>query len=169
MQGEQKAINEFVDLIKEIIQQELDKTDSTVLCQIKNKKGNNHYDVVIIPDNKNIVKNVVNMTKFDLEEGDYVYVYKINNQLSNCFIVYKLIPFYENYEIPNQESDSEGSGDTIIYNNVYEGSDIDISRLETKIDEHISNGTIHVTSTDKGNWNDKVSANIVGETLTLRK
>ena len=168
MQGEQKAVNEFVDLIKEIIHQELDKTDSTVLCQIKNKKSSDHYDVIIVPDTKNIVKNVVNMTKFDLEEGDYVYVYKINNQLSNCFIVYKLMPFYENYEIPNQSSNT-GDTNVTIYNNTYEGSEIDISVLENKGNTHIADGTIHVTSQDKDNWNDKVEANVNAETLKLEK
>lgn len=88
----EKAANLMVDIIKDIIQQELSKRDCTILCMIREKKDENHYDVSIVPDNNTIIRNVTNMTKFELSVGDYVYVYKINNQLSNSFICYKVIP-----------------------------------------------------------------------------
>ena len=93
MPGENRAIGELVDIIRDIVRDELSTRDATILCQIKNKKDENYYDVIIVPDEKTIVQNVVNMTKFDLQEGDYVYVYKINNQLSNSFICYKVTPY----------------------------------------------------------------------------
>ena len=87
-----KAANELVDIIREVIKQELNKIDTTVLCQIEAIKGNDRYDVSIVPDNSTFIRNVVNMTKFDLQVGDYVYIYKIKNQLSNSFICYNIIP-----------------------------------------------------------------------------
>jgi len=93
MSGDQRAVNDLVDIIREIIKQELSTRDATILCQVKRKKDDNHYDLTIVPDDSNVVRNVVNMTKFDLQEGDYVYVYKINNQLSNSFICYKITPY----------------------------------------------------------------------------
>ena len=93
MGNSDKAANELVDIIRNVIQQELSKIDSTILCQIKQQKDADHYDVVIVPDEEISLRNVVNMTKFDLQVGDYVYVYKIRNQLSNCFICYKLVPY----------------------------------------------------------------------------
>ena len=88
-----KAANELVDIIRTMIHQELVKRDCTILCEVKEKKDNDHYDVAIVPDNGVIIKNVTNMTKFDMQPGDYVYVYKINNQLSNAFICYKIVPY----------------------------------------------------------------------------
>ena len=84
-----KAAGDLVDLIRDLIRQELAKRDTTILCQIREKRDDFHYDVTIVPDNSNVIRNVSNMTRFDLEVGDYVYVYKVNNQLSNCFICYK--------------------------------------------------------------------------------
>lgn len=93
MGASDRAANELVDVIREVIKQELSKTDSTILCQIKAKKDDDHYDVSIVPDDQTLLRNVTNMTKFDLEVGDYVYVYKIKNQLNNCFICYKILPY----------------------------------------------------------------------------
>ena len=93
MANSNQAVNELVDIIRDIVRQEIAGLDTTVLCQVKSKKGEDHYDVTIVPDDKTIVRNVVNMTKFDLEVGDYVYVFKINNQLSNSFICYKVTPY----------------------------------------------------------------------------
>lgn len=90
------AANEMVDIIREIVRQEISNVGSTILCQVKAKKDDYHYDVSIVPDDQTLVRNVANMTRFDLEEGDYVYVYKINNQLNNCFICYKLITYSKN-------------------------------------------------------------------------
>lgn len=88
-----KAANELVDIIRAMVAQEINKHDCTILCVVKEKKDDDHYDVSIVPDNGVIIKNVTNMTKFNLDAGDYVYVYKINNQLSNSFICYKVIPY----------------------------------------------------------------------------
>ena len=93
MANDNRAVSELVDIIRDIVRQELSGLDQTVLCKIKKKNSEDHYDVTIVPDDKTIVKNVVNMTKFELKEGDYVYVYKINNQLSNSFICYKVTPY----------------------------------------------------------------------------
>ena len=92
MDNNNQAVSELVNVIRDIVRQELAGLDRTILCQIKRNNGNDFYDVTIVPDNDVVVKNIVNMTKFDLKEGDYVYVYKINNQLSNSFICYKVTP-----------------------------------------------------------------------------
>ena len=93
MNNENRTIGELVDVIREIVRQELSGLDSTILCQVKDKTDDHHYDVYIVPDTRTVIHNVVNMTVFDLKAGDYVYVYKIKNQLSNSFICYKVVPF----------------------------------------------------------------------------
>lgn len=86
-----RDVKELVELFREIVRDELRDRDSTILCQIKAIKDNEHYDVSIVPDDSSYLRNVANMTRFNLEVGDYVYVYKINNQLNNCFICYKVV------------------------------------------------------------------------------
>ena len=90
MGSEDKAAVQMVSMIKEIVSQEMDKRDSTILCRVEEQVDEFHYNLTIVPDSSSIVRDVPNMTIFKLKQGDYVYVYKINNQLSNCFICYKL-------------------------------------------------------------------------------
>ena len=85
------GVNEFVDLIREIVRQELKHSDSTILCRVEHKRDDTHFDLSIVPnDTQALLRNIANQTRFDIAVGDYVYVYKINNQLNNCFICYKV-------------------------------------------------------------------------------
>ncbi len=81
-----KAVNEMVDLFRDITVQEIKKMDTTILCKVAEKVGGSRYNLFLVPDETAVVRNVPNMTKFEPNIGDYVYVYKINNQLSNAFI-----------------------------------------------------------------------------------
>ena len=90
MDSEDRAASQLVELIKEIVSQETSKLDSTILCQVEEQVDEYHFNLTIVPDNSSVIRNVPNMTIFKLQQGDYVYVYKVNNQLSNCFICYKL-------------------------------------------------------------------------------
>lgn len=85
-----RAADELVDVVRTIVQNELDKRDSTVLCRVASKKDDLHYNVYVVPDQTALVSDVVNMTKFDLNVGDYCYVYKIGGSYTNCFICYKI-------------------------------------------------------------------------------
>ena len=86
------AADKMVDVIRDIIQQELSKLDSTVLCEVVTKVDANHYNIYILPDRENIIYNVPNMTKFNFTPGEYCYVYKIQNNLANSFICCKVAP-----------------------------------------------------------------------------
>ena len=90
-----KAADKMVDVIRDIIQQELDKQDCAVLCEIIGQNDANHYDVYILPDKDNKITNVANMTKFDFSVGEYCYVYKVQNSLINCYICSKVNPGIE--------------------------------------------------------------------------
>lgn len=85
-----KAADEMVDVIREIIKQENAKRDATILCQVVDKVGDDVYNLAIVPDKNVAIKGVPNMTKFNLEIGDYCYVYKIQNNIANAFICYKI-------------------------------------------------------------------------------
>ena len=85
-----KAADDMVDIIKEIVQQEIKKLDTTVLCEIASQVDDSHYDVYVVPDRNTKITNVENMTKYDLQPGDYCYVYKVQNNFRHSFICYKL-------------------------------------------------------------------------------
>lgn len=87
------AANDFVDVIRDLIQQELSKRDSTTMCEILEQVGEDHYNVCTVSDPDTVLHNVVNMTKFELKKGDFVYIYNLNGQLNNSFICYKIIPY----------------------------------------------------------------------------
>lgn len=94
-----KAADQLVDVIRDIIIRELEKRDTTVLCQVVNKKGAKHFDVCVVPDTDTRITNVLNPSSLDIKVGDFVYVYKINNQLNNSFIVSKIMPYADNKEM----------------------------------------------------------------------
>lgn len=85
-----RAANEMVNVIRELIQQEIEHMDTTVLCEVVSQDDNNHYSVYVLPDRTNVVSDVVNMTVYKLSPGDYCYIYKIKNSFANAFVCYKL-------------------------------------------------------------------------------
>lgn len=87
-----EAADKMVDVIRDIIQQELDKLDRVILCEIIDQVDANHYNVCVVPDRDATVYSVPNMTKFDFTPGEYCYVYKIQNNLANSFICCKVAP-----------------------------------------------------------------------------
>lgn len=87
-----QSAEDLVDLIKSIVRAELDNRDSTVLGMIvSNGDIENTYNVYIEPDMDTIIHNVSVITGMPaLNPGDYVYIFKIGNQLPNAFIIKKL-------------------------------------------------------------------------------
>ncbi len=85
------ATSDMVDIIKNIVQQELDKRDCVVLCRVENKVSENFFDLTLISDPTTVIHNIPSMIKYDIKRGDYVYIYKIGNNVRNSFICYKII------------------------------------------------------------------------------
>lgn len=89
--GDEKFVaDSMVDIIRGIVREEINKTDSTLLCCVKNIYSENAVDVIPVSDKTLILHNIPNMTKYNLNIGDYVYIYKVNNQLDNSFVCYVL-------------------------------------------------------------------------------
>lgn len=134
MQEKETAANDLVDIFREIVRQELSKTDSTILCQVKQKRDDVHYDLAIVPDEQASLKNIPNMTGFGLESGDYVYVFKIRNSTSNCFIVSKVIPTWV-----NSSGDTSTTQPTVTVNGV---------KLGDQVTYDYSDGTLTITTVE---------------------
>lgn len=85
------SANQMVNVIRALVKEELDKREQVVLCQIsKVSQDNKTYDIYVVPDFEHVIHNVKSELAYPLYEGDYVYVFKINNQFANAFIVHKI-------------------------------------------------------------------------------
>lgn len=105
--GDEKFVaDSMVDIIRGIVREEINKTDSTLLCRVKNIYSKNAVDVIPVSDKTLILHNIPNMTKYDLNIGDYVYIYRVNNQLDNSFVCYVLgkNPIERSYNVTGTSS-----------------------------------------------------------------
>lgn len=122
--GDEKFVaDSMVDIIRGIVREEINKTDSTLLCRVKNIYSENAVDVIPVSDKTLILHNIPNMTKYDLNIGDYVYIYRVNNQLDNSFVCYVLgkNPVERSYNVSaaSYATEAEASADFVpklVYN-----------------------------------------------------
>ena len=83
----------MVDAIKSIVNQMMNKVDRVVVCEIAGINDDGTYDVYVgsdILDKRSAVTNRINQTKFDFEVGDMAYLYVVQNQIINSFIIAKI-------------------------------------------------------------------------------
>lgn len=84
---------QMVDAIKSIVNQMMNKVDRVVVCEIAGINDDGTYDVYVgsdILDKRSAVTNRINQTKFDFEIGDMAYLYVVQNQIINSFIIAKI-------------------------------------------------------------------------------
>ena len=86
----EKTARSMLDLIKELIKQQLDNKDQVALCQIASPGSDGRYNIYVVPDDANVIHGIPNKFGFDLNTGDYVYVYKVGNQFAQSFIFAKV-------------------------------------------------------------------------------
>ena len=86
----EKTAKSMLDLIKELIKQQLDAKDQVALCQIASPGSDGRYNIYVVPDDANVIHGIPNKFGFDLNTGDYVYVYKVGNQFAQSFIFAKV-------------------------------------------------------------------------------
>ena len=86
----EKTAKSMLDLIKELIKQQLDNKDQVALCQIASPGSDGRYNIYVFPDDANVIHGIPNKFGFDLNTGDYVYVYKVGNQFAQSFIFAKV-------------------------------------------------------------------------------
>ena len=86
----EKTAKSMLDLIKELIKQQLDNKDQVALCQIASPGSDGRYNIYVVPDDANVIHGIPNKFGFDLNTGDYDYVYKVGNQFAQSFIFAKV-------------------------------------------------------------------------------
>ncbi len=79
---------EFLDVINSLIDAKLAMLDKVEICQIvSDDDGSGTYNIKLLSDENTIIRNVVNCTSFSFTNGDYAYILKIQNKLSNSIII----------------------------------------------------------------------------------
>lgn len=86
----EKSAKSLVDLIKRLIKQQLDEKDQVALCQIASPGSDGKYNIYVVPDDANVIHGIPNKFGFELNTGDYVYVYKVGNHFAQSFIFAKV-------------------------------------------------------------------------------
>lgn len=87
---QEKAVTDIISVIRDLVRQETDQLDRTVVCRIIEDNHDGTYDVCVEPDEETVLHSITALPGMNLQQNDYAYLYKINNKLSNSFI-FKLI------------------------------------------------------------------------------
>lgn len=83
----EKAAEELVSLIREMVREELNKRDSTVLCVVEEANSNGTINAYLATDMSNLITGILNPNNIICQKGDLVLLYKVNNQIPNSFII----------------------------------------------------------------------------------
>lgn len=114
--GDGKAAVEMVGLIRDLIIEELNKRDSTEVCKIATVNSDGTYNILIPPDDRNVIRNVKSISPDKLEQGDVAYIYKFLGKLNNAIIIAKIganssdLRFLTVDDIPLFEGSSSSGG-----------------------------------------------------------
>jgi len=84
------AASEFLNTLDSVISEKLKRVDDTILCRIRQVNDDGTVNVVVEPDESNVVTGVGNILMGELKEEDYVWVYRIGQNFTNSFVIYKL-------------------------------------------------------------------------------
>lgn len=87
--SEVKGIAVLVDVLKDLVREEYRTKDTTAICQVAEANEDGTYNLYVLPDTTNAIKNIPTITPYALSEGQFCYIYKIQNNLNNCFIIKK--------------------------------------------------------------------------------
>ena len=87
-----QAASDSISVLRDIISEEVEKVVPQIrLCEVAAKVDDDHYDLYLIPDRNQLIRNIVNNTKFELRVGDYVELMDNQNNPSTGFIIGKRI------------------------------------------------------------------------------
>lgn len=116
----QNDVKQFVEAIRETIRQEVSKMSSDAVCEIESVNDDGTLNVYLLPDKTNIIRKIINQTRYNFNRGDYALLYLIKNRVSDSFVIAKYSPAAEddiaNYISKNDDSSHrlEEIGDTQI-------------------------------------------------------
>ena len=85
---DEKTVAGFYQLINNLIDEKLSKQDKIEICQIvSDDNGSGKYNIRLLSGENTIIHDVVSSRKTSFKNGDYAYILKIHNKLSNAIII----------------------------------------------------------------------------------
>ena len=87
--NETREAGDFVNVVRDIVRQELTTRDATAIAIVESINQDDTLNLYILPDMNNVVRNIINQSKYTFYPGDTALVYLIGNRLSNSFIIAK--------------------------------------------------------------------------------
>ena len=87
-----KSAQELINLIRDIVSAEVDKQDSAIVCIVESVNENGSLNIFLPPDRTTVIRNIVNSSKYEFASGELGILYKIQNSLSNAFVMAKVAP-----------------------------------------------------------------------------
>ena len=82
----------FVEIAREIANQQMSNKSSDVVCEIESVNADGTLNVYVLPDRVNVLRNIINESRYNFKSGDNALLYLIKNRLSDSFVVAKFRP-----------------------------------------------------------------------------
>lgn len=83
------SANNLVSLIREIVREELKNIDKTSICRVNSVNTDNTVNLFVLPDTTTVISNILNCSGQELQSNDIVVLFKMNNNISNSFVIAK--------------------------------------------------------------------------------
>ena len=87
--SDNKSAKEFVGVIKQLLGQEFEKKDRTIVAIVESVNDDRTLNLYIPPDQNTVISNVINESVYKFTAGDSAVLYLIGGQLSNSFVCAK--------------------------------------------------------------------------------
>ena len=84
-----KTATGFVDVVRKMIKQEVEKQDTTKVAVVEGVNSDNTLNVYLPPDRDTVFYNIVNESNYVFQPGDSAVLYAIGNDIANSFVIAK--------------------------------------------------------------------------------
>lgn len=83
---------EFLGITRDVIDQQLKDRSNDAVCEIESVNDDGTLNIYILPDRVNVVRNIINESRYNFRSGDAALLYLIKNRISDSFVIAKFKP-----------------------------------------------------------------------------
>ena len=105
-----KTATGFVDVVRKMIKQEVEKQDTTKVAIVEGVNSDNTLNVYLPPDRDTVLYNIVNESNYVFQPGDSAVLYAIGNDVANAFVVAKYNAKGNGAQLIFGTGDTQGGG-----------------------------------------------------------
>ena len=87
------TMQDFLTLIRNLVDEKIAARDHVEICQVvSDDNGSGKYNIKLLSGEGTVIQDVVSSRKTSFKNGDYVYILKVQNNLSNSIIISGNLP-----------------------------------------------------------------------------